>query len=180
MRRRQRSPRDVAVWRQLQSKVFAQGLALIIAAEQVPALQFRNHQFDEIIEAPGQEWRHDVEAVASVLAKPLLHVVDNRRRRAADDGLGAGGGDPGRHLANGQVFAARHLGNLLKNALTRIRCRSATSIARQYKNPARTSARGGTTSAARLASVRLQIPQKRNVVRLARLWPRLQISVNVG
>src|SRR4051794_18526965 len=57
------------------SEMFAQGTALIFGPEQAASSQFGQHQLDEIIETAGQERRHQVEPIAAVHAKPLLHLV---------------------------------------------------------------------------------------------------------
>src|SRR3954470_4327908 len=57
------------------SEMFAQGTALVFGPEQAASPQFGQQQLDEIVEPAGQERRHQVEAIAAVSAKPLLHLV---------------------------------------------------------------------------------------------------------
>ena len=96
-------------WRlagRLQAEIFAQRLAFVFGAEQAAPLQFGDHHVDEIVEPAWQERRHDVEAVAAILAEPLFHHVGDGLRRAIDDRLGARAGDPRRHLADASDFRA--------------------------------------------------------------------------
>src|SRR4051794_34360422 len=73
--------REEAVLRPPQSQVLAQGLALVFAAEEAPALQFRNDPVDEFVEPARDPWEHDVEAVAGIAIEPLLHLVGDGARR---------------------------------------------------------------------------------------------------
>jgi hypothetical protein len=70
------------ILRSRQSEIFPKRLALIFAPEQAPALQLGNNLVDEVLKAPGHVRKHDVEAVASIVEKPLLHFIGDRRWRA--------------------------------------------------------------------------------------------------
>ena len=52
----------------------AQGAALVIAAKQATALQFRDHQIDKIGERTREMGGQDVEAVGGALDKPFSSV----------------------------------------------------------------------------------------------------------
>src|SRR5258705_498157 len=58
--------RKEPVFRARQAEVFAQRLALVFAAEQAAALQFRHDPVDEIVEPARHPREHDVEPVAGV------------------------------------------------------------------------------------------------------------------
>ena len=53
----------------------AQGRALVVAAEQAAALQFRHHQIDKIGERAGEIGRQDVETVGRALDEPFFQRV---------------------------------------------------------------------------------------------------------
>src|SRR5262245_17843921 len=82
------SPDITAHWPP-QAEMLPQRTALVLAAEQPAASQLGNHQLDKVIETARQVRRHDVEAVAAVLAEPFLHMIGDLLRRAADDAFGA-------------------------------------------------------------------------------------------
>src|ERR1700722_5645407 len=65
-----------------QAEVFAQGPALVLAAEQAAALQFGDDPVDELVEPTRDPWEHDVEPVAGVAVEPLLHLVGDGLRGA--------------------------------------------------------------------------------------------------
>ena len=72
--------RGVAAWRALQTKVLAQGHAVIIGPEQAARLQFRDHQVDKIVESTGQIGRLHQEAVGAAVEEPCLHIVGDLNR----------------------------------------------------------------------------------------------------
>src|SRR5690242_14149259 len=55
---------EETVLRARQAEVFAQGAALVFAAEEAAALQFGDDPVDKIVEAAGDIGEHDVEPVA--------------------------------------------------------------------------------------------------------------------
>src|SRR5882724_12367635 len=57
---------EETVFRPGQAETFPQCLSLIPGAENLPLLQFRHHLVDEVVEARGQERKHDVETVGTV------------------------------------------------------------------------------------------------------------------
>ena len=61
----------------------AQRRALVVAAEQAAALQFRHDEIDEIGERAGEIRRQDVEPVGRALDEPFLERVGDPLRRAA-------------------------------------------------------------------------------------------------
>src|SRR5215813_3126050 len=77
-----RSVLEETVLRPRQAEVLAQGLALVLAAEDAAALQLGHHPVDEIIEPAGQIGEHDREAVGAAGLQPLLHFVGDGRGRA--------------------------------------------------------------------------------------------------
>ena len=95
-------------------------LPLVFGAEQAAALQFRDHQLDEIVERARQIRRHDVEAVAGAFDEPLLHVVGDLLGRADEHDLGARAGHPLAELADRQLLPPRHRDDAVERALAAV------------------------------------------------------------
>ena len=93
-----------------QAQVLAQCAAGVLAPEQAAPAQFRQHQFDEIVQATGQPGRHDVEAVRAFFLEPLLQLVGDARGRAHHLLMAARAGDLQIQLADGQAVAAGQIG----------------------------------------------------------------------
>src|SRR5450755_1060286 len=113
---------EEAVRGSLQAQVFAEGLALILAAEDAAALQLGHDQIHKLIEPARQIREHDVEAVGALARKPLLHLVcdgfggaDERESAEATETL--------RELAHRQPFALGELNGAFAAALATIRRR---------------------------------------------------------
>src|SRR5688572_2580335 len=83
-----------AVDRTLEAKVFAQGLALVLEAEQAAALELRHDQLHEVVEPGRHDRRHHVEAVRGFVLEPALQLVGDLLWRADDLPVAARAGDP--------------------------------------------------------------------------------------
>src|SRR5260370_40521317 len=73
--RRHLGAAEMGIDRHRQPHPLAQRLALVGLAEQAAALQFGNHQVDEVVQAARHNRRVDVEAVAGLLGVPGLDLV---------------------------------------------------------------------------------------------------------
>ncbi len=87
----------------------AQRAARVVAAKQPAPTQLRQHEFDEIVEAPGQRRRHHVVAVRAVLHEALLERIDDLLRCADELPMTARTRDPQIEFAYRQVLAAREV-----------------------------------------------------------------------
>jgi hypothetical protein len=92
------------ILRARQSQILSQSLALIFAPEQSSPLQLRNHLVDEVLEAFRHVGEHDVEAIATLLEKPLLHFVGDGGRGADEHESAEAACDLG-ELSHRAVFA---------------------------------------------------------------------------
>jgi hypothetical protein len=112
-----------AVCRSAQAEMFAQRAAFILGAEQAAALQLGNHERDEILEAAGQVWRHDVVTVGAIFDEPLFELIGDLRRRTDERPVAACAGDSQIEIADGQVLASRELRYQRLPALAAVRFR---------------------------------------------------------
>src|SRR5262249_3101035 len=60
------------VARARQAEILAQGLALVVAAEDAAPLQLWHHLVDKVVEPSRQKRKHDVESVRTLFGEPLL------------------------------------------------------------------------------------------------------------
>src|SRR5215472_17181932 len=92
------------VCRPRQAEVLEQGAALVLAAEEAAALQFRHDPVDKLVEPARHPREHDVEPVAGAAEKALLHLVDDRLGRADHREPAVTAGDL-RQLTHRQIVA---------------------------------------------------------------------------
>jgi hypothetical protein len=91
-------------FRARQAEVFAQGLALVLGAEQAAPLQLGHDLVHEVVETARQVGEHDVEAVAASVTSHSSIVVGDHLRRA-DHGKPAIAAERLASLAHRQVLA---------------------------------------------------------------------------
>src|SRR5579864_9498560 len=106
MRLSSRRLREEAVFGARQAEIFAQRPAFVFAAEEAAALQLRDDPVDEIVEPAGDPREHDVEPVAGIAEKELLHLIDDRLRRPDHREPAITAGDL-RQLTDRQIIAPR-------------------------------------------------------------------------
>jgi len=80
---------QVAADRPSQPEVFTQRAALVFGTEKTTLLQKRNHAIGEVLQATGQNIRHQIETVGSAAFEPVLDIVGNLFRRADDNTMSA-------------------------------------------------------------------------------------------
>ncbi len=121
--RRDSRPREKAIFRARQAEIFAQRLAFILASEQSPSLQLRDHLIDKVVQTAWKIREHHVKAIRALRDEPFLHLVGDRRRRA-DKRETAVAADSLRKLPNGQIFPRGELHDSVTRALAVVALRN--------------------------------------------------------
>ena len=69
--------------------MLAQSRSRIFSAEEAPAQENGNNQLDEVLQATGEERRHDVKAVSRPLREPFLQLIGDLNRCSGERAVAA-------------------------------------------------------------------------------------------
>jgi hypothetical protein len=85
--------------------VLSQGRSGVVGPEEAAALEFGYDVVDEVLEAAGKRWGHDVEAVGRSAGEPVFDLVRDLGRCSGDHAMSPATGQTLDQLADRQVLA---------------------------------------------------------------------------